>query len=726
MKELTEIDPQGATLGQDFSKNVSKTPGTLSVVKAIGAQLLSLCLLTACPSKQTEMPDLNLVSYDLPKKLHLRKQVEIPNDISNLVDQINNKQPVSFNFITDLKFRQETEAYFEENNNEIKIGERESDLEVRKNLFHHHGQLTTKELNTKSLPFKTLGTQKVKYENHLVQKVYPRGLAGSEAPDRIRYNKNATTIFDILLNGRLQCYSGSNLNLLINRQRLVGQAYHQEHFVVIMTPGHVLVGEMFKKNDEWILRATETTASDEGLEEIPAKEISDRVHVYMATEYFLIDVLKNYLEFSTRDLIWSLRQRTAERYGIPIPTTQLAAIQGQGQIEIESSNPSPLSGSQSERAHNWSPFGFGSVDVPEGDIERTPTSGIGALRSLSAQSAQGHFGQSPELLKQPSEPWKFSYDEYRSQQMFYAEKGARLVIQDRGLVELTPEALVMKTILQKISAAIREAMTPEIHAQIEAEYVKTLNREDFESSAFATDFFPESFWAGLEKDLFSLSRERIPVSSLYSFFHSRLGFLLTCGPDLLLLDDLNHRPRAVTSSGPTKLNLMHLLPQAARMSFDPGSCFALGQILTHITLPGSDDKMEAISWLLRKRLNPFNTSETEEDYFSSNPALIKMYNSPLNVDHENQSKLSFVIKPSDVFSDATQPNDFEKNQIDVLHQRLLNDSWRMTHERGLRYLYREQTRLREQAAENEETKEEIEKTLPEEEKNDDAFKPDRA
>lgn len=143
---------------------------------------------------------------------------------------------------------------------------------------------------------------------------------GAELP----YNQDHVTIASPLRMGKLQCYSGSILNLLVMRQ-MNAQDFLRQNMVMIFTPGHVLPGFMVAEGDSFRLVGVETTVSGKGRVDFGlAKDLKGAIRVVDAEAFVQVEALAEALpnEAEVRD--WAIL-KTAKLYGIPLETTEPSA-----------------------------------------------------------------------------------------------------------------------------------------------------------------------------------------------------------------------------------------------------------------------------------------------------------------------------------------------------------------------------------------------------------------
>lgn len=176
------------------------------------------------------------------------------------------------------------------------------------------------------------------------------------------YNRDHTTIASPMRLGRMQCYSGSILQLLVTRQMTAAQ-FQKLKMVMILTPGHIMPGFMVSEGGSYRLLGIETTVVGRGRTDFGlSRNLNIAIRVIDADVFTQMEVLGNAIENSQEVMQWAL-QETAKLYDIPLQKTEaLVAAANGGEMVAADKNSSV----------NSSIFGFGTAnDVPPaGDIER--------------------------------------------------------------------------------------------------------------------------------------------------------------------------------------------------------------------------------------------------------------------------------------------------------------------------------------------------------------------
>ncbi len=164
------------------------------------------------------------------------------------------------------------------------------------------------------------------------------------------YNRDATSVFDVLLDGRMQCTSGTEFILL--HLSTSGQlSNNRQAAVVVQRPQHVLPGVFDKTSQKFAL--VESTVDGAGRSEMSAGQLPKDTQVILADDHFLFKVLGEAIVD-----VALMKKQTLER------AEKTLGIK-QGEI-----TPSQNAPTQFGDQLAVSLFGFGSTSVPQGDIER--------------------------------------------------------------------------------------------------------------------------------------------------------------------------------------------------------------------------------------------------------------------------------------------------------------------------------------------------------------------
>jgi hypothetical protein len=170
------------------------------------------------------------------------------------------------------------------------------------------------------------------------------------------YNLSATSVFDVVLNGRMQCSSGTDF-VLVHSGRLSGFYSGEYRTVAIMKPGHVLPGFVNLKTGA--VEGVETTVAGKGSVKIAVKSrtLPENHQIILAEDYLLSKGLASAL-LNAETVKAALLARAESVLGLK-----------QGRIMTDSA-PSGAGPRRAGDGLNTSIFAFGSIEVPPGDQVR--------------------------------------------------------------------------------------------------------------------------------------------------------------------------------------------------------------------------------------------------------------------------------------------------------------------------------------------------------------------
>ena len=309
--------------------------------------------LTGC-SKDEDSVNPDLVKYDI--RLDLNKESINDQELKSIAAKINNNEQVSHNLVS-KKF-QEYHAI---------------DMAA--------ADVTTfiKEIS-KGLKGSDPFARKTAYEASIEE------MAGGA----LVYNRTASSVSHIIMQNKMQCYSGTSLNMMVNRELEDGITYEGKNYVVIFQAGHILPGMMIKANGQWVLIGIETTSTGVATHNFGlASELQyGKTRVVEASYFMLIEMYKAYLlsPASTAD---TAIEKTAKKYGIDLtnygPTAKGTGGSSVGSVCDTSNSPfGSLTGMEESVDYasakiNLSPFGFGCSSVTDDEDKlREENKGIGS------------------------------------------------------------------------------------------------------------------------------------------------------------------------------------------------------------------------------------------------------------------------------------------------------------------------------------------------------------
>lgn len=210
---------------------------------------------------------------------------------------------------------------------------------------------------------------KLNYEN-LLAKLY-------FSEERLVYNRDAISTAHVLLNNRMQCYSGTTLFLTLSAISVAPHA----HTVAIFTSGHVLPGYIEMVNNEPHLVGVETTAAGKALVQYgKTKAINGDIRVVDAHQFLFMELFKE--DIKNIDSNLKIVQTTIEKYGfLPNALREFSPTENQTSDML-----------------NASLFGFGQSNVPAGDTARESFDQKENLdyRIIEMPTGDVRFEQAPE------------------------------------------------------------------------------------------------------------------------------------------------------------------------------------------------------------------------------------------------------------------------------------------------------------------------------------------
>lgn len=205
---------------------------------------------------------------------------------------------------------------------------------------------TIQELGT-NLPSDELGAVKKEIDARLAAK--PGG--------PLLYNSQAFSVMDSIQEKRVQNYSGTLLLFLTLREAWGRDKFQNSGMVAIYESGHVLPGYVVKVKGVWHLVGVETTVSGTG--RVLYGPLNEAVKTRMlrivdADLYSILELFKFEAD-NVVDLANEAMQVTAAKYQIVDPP-YLIAKRFRREADFGKIT--------------WSPLGFGSIDIGQGDRER--------------------------------------------------------------------------------------------------------------------------------------------------------------------------------------------------------------------------------------------------------------------------------------------------------------------------------------------------------------------
>ncbi len=327
--------------------------------------LFASLLIVSCSKKKSSDPD--MVTYDVT----IETNNMVSNDSSStgsgsqklspelqeMKDKINSKQPVSFKKLTNLYIDEHVAS-----SKYIKT-EMKDDGEGKSVVTTNHGQLLS-DLSS----FITVASAGVSKQYFSQKSIYEKTVE-TRAGKQLVYNRDAVTLKDVELETKLQCFSGTALNLAVSRTVYTGHEYRGQNLVVVFSRGHVSPGQMVSIQGKWHLFEVETTQSGDAVNYYGmASSVYDRV-VIDAELFVLSEIFKNEMtieqQVTLRD---SIIQKTADKYGLPKDIlSKMTSSSGSTGLRVSGGG----SSNSENDPFNSSLFSFGDMQTPAGDQPRT-------------------------------------------------------------------------------------------------------------------------------------------------------------------------------------------------------------------------------------------------------------------------------------------------------------------------------------------------------------------
>lgn len=165
----------------------------------------------------------------------------------------------------------------------------------------------------------------------------------------LAYNRDAVSASNIVLDNRMQCYSGTTLFLALSELSVAPHA----HKVVIFTSGHVLPGYIEMVANEPHLVGVETTSAGKAVVRYgKTKSITGAIRVFDAHQFLFIELFKE--DLTNFEHNFQILQTTMEKYGFKKEALRAYAKTGE----------------TTDQVLNASPLAFGKTNVPAGDQKR--------------------------------------------------------------------------------------------------------------------------------------------------------------------------------------------------------------------------------------------------------------------------------------------------------------------------------------------------------------------
>lgn len=330
---------------------------SLKTLASLCAIAPAMTILVACSSEDDPNPD--MVNYNLDisfTEAQLGQRSAEENEIKQLVRDLSAKRAVSFNKITDLMEKKHARA----SSHLVDVNGDSSTLKAFLDQVTPDNQ--TQMDNGRQV--------KISYEESILE--HHDGVP-------MIYNLAKANVVDVMVENRMQCYSGTYIYQLI-RRRMGAPDFRKANEVVIFEPGHVKAGYVLESEDglSRALIGIETTQTGGGGSLITVLNESNRSignRIVLDAELFaLMDLIQNDI-INPNALKTDIMQYTADKYGFDLEPVTSPDLGVGGNV---------VAGSD---MINSSIFAFGEVLEEAGDQERHPSGDDGSEDSLLTQEA---------------------------------------------------------------------------------------------------------------------------------------------------------------------------------------------------------------------------------------------------------------------------------------------------------------------------------------------------
>lgn len=278
--------------------------------------------------------------------------------ISELITQLKQKKPISFSKITDHFITKHLRMY-EKIRESLKITDPTPTFGDFKK--------TISNLESKVIEKSDLHELKIQMENAI--------------GDLTSYNRDFSTVPNVILQKKLQCYSGTSTFEIFARDVLNAKAFIDKHMVILMTKGHILSGYMEKDKDgDWVLVGIESTAPQKA--KVSFGKIKNlhnvaAMRIYDANLWMILEILLSYEKDSPlvkgkideSKIAAEARAITDEMYDGQIPVDELEKVIDE-LLKNEKPKDGDAEGTNADVGEESGFGGFGASDVPPGDIPR--------------------------------------------------------------------------------------------------------------------------------------------------------------------------------------------------------------------------------------------------------------------------------------------------------------------------------------------------------------------
>lgn len=279
-------------------------------------------ILTISCAKDKNKEDKDLISY--PIVLNNLDMNMLSPAKQRLVNANNAGVKVSFNEVTNLAVEDHLLAYNRLNTiiDAPTVNATNSITTVNNEASAFQQKLQKVQLTLDSLSLEISGTDyletKVKYENAI------KTMHNNKEMD---YHQNATTILHMLDKNQMQCFSGIEMNLILNRKQFTGKDFRSKNLVVIISPNHGKPGIFVKENGAWYLFSVETTATGDAIQfEGGIQELANKPYRIITADLYQYINLFTYA-FKTQEeedaIMYKALKISAEKYGLNLEAMEL-------------------------------------------------------------------------------------------------------------------------------------------------------------------------------------------------------------------------------------------------------------------------------------------------------------------------------------------------------------------------------------------------------------------
>jgi len=343
----------------------------------IAAIPLTLAITVGCKHGDSGPVD-ESVSY---KGIHLEKtsNAQLTDEQTQIYSRVNAEQTVQFGDISKAFINEHAREFVAR---EDKAGHVSGSLEDNAKSFA--GLITMEVTNRVGNHVVNLG------QNFEIIKMQTE--KSLEAKQPLLYNIDSNSPFDLMLDNKMQCYSGTVYHQFQWRAG-TRQEFASKNPVVIYEFGHILPGYVGLEQGNYHLYGVETTVDGLGLKDYGlTKDLNRAMRVIDADMFALIEIFKGQIA-NTDDVRSAALKLTAAKYMIPLDTLEaLVAAQAKGAISASGVDEAFL---------NSDFMMFGNTDgVAKGDQKRGSYDSVKVLE-FSAPGNQSDFQNLSDVAPAP-------------------------------------------------------------------------------------------------------------------------------------------------------------------------------------------------------------------------------------------------------------------------------------------------------------------------------------